>query len=162
MSEGSLNLPEEYTFADWCRVVEMLAGIGRNNPWWNGDAVIGGERFGERASNYWNDLGYKTWASLSNVVRVCETFPPALRHAPGASFSHFQAALRFSREEGVEKAAYRVRKAGRQAWTVKALREDLYGVRERVKRWSLAELREILEETGYTATISFIRHLEKL
>ena len=135
---NGLDLPEEFTFDDWVDIAGQVASAQKNRQWWAGDLVLAGERFGERATQFWNDLGYR-WESLSNCVRVCRRFPREQR-AFNLTFSHFAVVYALADVE----AAYRLGEAEECGWTVAQLRAEVFGVKQKVKRFSVEELRERL------------------
>lgn len=140
LKPNGLDLPSEFTFEDWTNLAGMVAGMNKNRQWWAGDLVLAGERFGERATNFWNDLGYR-WESLSNAVRVCRRFPlqSGLRF-PTLSFAHHAVVYALDDDEAAE---YLIR-AAEFDWTVKQLREAVHGVKPRTVRYSVESLREAL------------------
>jgi len=137
---NGLELPAEFTFEDWTDLAGMVAGMNRNRQWWAGDLVLAGERFGERATQFWNDLGYK-WESLSNAVRVCRRFPRPLRHE-SLQFSHHAVVYALDESEAEE---YLIQ-ASDFGWTVAQLRKEVHGVKVKTVRYTLQELRERLAE----------------
>lgn len=144
MKDNGLDLPDEFTFGDWTKLAMMVAGISKNKSWWAGDLILAGERFGERATQHWNDLGYK-WESLSNCIRVCRRFPRPLRH--GISFAHH--AVVYALDPNA--ARIRLLEAEAKGWTVKRLREEVHGAKPKTARWALDELRERAEGFWYAA-----------
>lgn len=143
LKPNGLELPDEFTFSDWTELAGMVTGMNLNRQWWAGDLILAGERFGERATQHWNDLGYK-YESLANCVRVCRRFPLPLRSG-GISFAHHAVVYTLD-----EKALHYLRAAEVNDWTVKQLREAVHGVKPRTVRFTLDELRE--RAAGFTAT----------
>jgi len=138
LKPNGLELPDEYTFKDWAKLAGMVAGMNTNRQWWAGDLILAGERFGERATQHWNDLGYK-WASLANCIRVCRRFPYPLRHEY-LQFSHH--AVVYALDD--EWARKWLNEAEVKGWTVKQLREAVFGPKPKTHKWTLDELRERL------------------
>lgn len=144
LKPNGLDLPDEFTFSDWTELAKMVTGMNLNRQWWAGDLILAGERFGERATQHWNDLGYK-YESLANCVRVCRRFPRPLRHE-NLSFSHH--AVVYKMTDVAAKTTLEV--AAEQGWTVSVLRVVVHGEKPRTVRFSVDELRE--RAAGFTAT----------
>jgi len=140
LKPNGLVLPDEFTFEEWTNLAHMVAGMNTNRQWWAGDLILAGERFGERATHYWNGLGYR-YESLANCVRVCRRFPRPLRHE-GLQFSHH--AIVYAQDD--KEARSWLLKAQDGAWTVRQLREAVYGRKPKVKRWTVEELKAALGE----------------
>jgi hypothetical protein len=139
LKPNGLELPDEFTFTDWTDLAGMVAGMNKNRQWWAGDLMLAGERFGERATQYWNDLGYK-YESLANCIRVCRRFPRPLRNE-SAQFSHH--AVVYAVEDNDE-ATYYLDAAVTLGWTVKQLREAVFGRKPKAVRFTIPELKERL------------------
>jgi hypothetical protein len=158
MRPHGLEFPDEFTFDDWQDLAGNIAGVVRSRQWWAGDLVIAGERFGERASQFWEDLGFK-FDSLSACVRVCSRFPFRLRNR-NLTFSHHRVVAHLPDREALNWLS----QAQGKKWTSAQLREQVIGKQPRPKKWSAAELRALalLAESGHTAASAFLDYLEGL
>lgn len=76
------------TFEEWQAAVEWAQKVEKASPFWVGDLMVYGERYGEEASQVLEPTDYAHQTVL-NAKYVCKAIPPERRN-PNLSFSHHQ------------------------------------------------------------------------
>lgn len=122
-------------------IVAEIRDAQLNRQWRVGDTSNAWEaEIGEDFWNlYANELGY-SYPSLKNMMFVCEAIPPKLRH--DISFGHHAVVYKLNAEERDEALDV----AEQENLTVRELRERVHGVKTKIQRWTLEELRVLARE----------------
>ena len=143
--EQRVAIAQEIKDAEWNR--QWIAGD-------TGNAWIA--ELGEEAEQYLSDFGY-VHESLANILRVCAAIPPPYR-CKELRFSHHVVVYQLNHED----IEMWLETAQQEQWTVKQLREAVHGVKTRIKRWSIQELRTFAAENHYLQSTNVLRLLDAL
>ena len=142
--EGRLALPSGVSFEEWMKVGRTLSDMANSTPWWIGDWVNFGERYGETYSQgltLWN-CAYQT---LANMAFVSRQFPPETRWA-GLSWTHHRYAASL---DPVERKAL-LERALQEEWTSRQLQIEV----AKAKLNDLGDEEEVAVSVRYTVEIS--------
>lgn len=76
------------TYNEWADAVTWAQNVEKSSPFWVGDLLAYGDRYGELASQVLEATEYAE-QTCKNAKHVCQTIPPDRRN-PNLSFSHHQ------------------------------------------------------------------------
>lgn len=134
--DTALVLPEEYTFEEAEAWVGVVKTARTGNQWWAGDLMNALEdKFPGRATQLdHTDFGY-TPESLANAMRVCAAWPKQLRNGVLAFGHHALTYANPDRDALMDLAEA-------EGMSVAALRRVINGDTPKVRRFTIAQLRE--------------------
>ena len=122
--DSRLNLPSRLSLKEWMGYGETLSAMQNSIPWWVGDWINYGEKFGETYSQglaIW-DYGYQ---SLMNMAWVARQYPPETRTS--LSWTHHRCAASIQNTE--ERTAL-LEKAKEEEWTSRQLQIEVAKLKE--------------------------------
>jgi hypothetical protein len=76
------------SYEQWQSAIEWCQEVEKASPFWVGDLLVFGDRFGEMASQVLEATGYAEQTG-ANMKHVCKTIPPERRRAD-VPFAHHQ------------------------------------------------------------------------
>lgn len=78
----------EPTYEEWQAAFEWAQNVEKASPFWIGDLLAFGDKWGEMASQVLEATDY-AMQTCKNAKHTCKTIPPE-RRRPGVSFAHHQ------------------------------------------------------------------------
>jgi hypothetical protein len=78
----------EPTYDEWQAAFEWAQNVEKASPFWIGDLLVYGDKFGEMASQVLDATDYAE-QTCKNAKHTCKVIPPE-RRRPGVPFSHHQ------------------------------------------------------------------------
>lgn len=115
----SLELPRTLTLDKWMEAGKTIKFLARGAQWWIGDWLNFGEaRYGEKYSQYMNDLGL-AYGTLANYRAIAAKFSPERRREK-LSFGHHESVLALEDEKEQDEL---LEQAAKENWTRDRIRK---------------------------------------
>lgn len=94
---GAQQIGVEPSFEEWAETVEWAQRVEKASPFWVGDLLIYGDRFGEEATQVLESTAYSE-KTCANAKYTANAIPPERRRA-AVPFSHHHEVASLSAEE---------------------------------------------------------------
>ena len=116
----SLDLPDNLSFGDWCRIMRQLALMDRSVHWWIGDALVyAGKHYGETYTEAEALTGFAT-KTLKLDKWVASSVKKSIR-MDNLSWNHHQLIAPMDQDQ----QAYWLKLAEQSNWTISELRKQI-------------------------------------